>query len=118
VKYTLILAKRAELHRAGARSYTGQVTFSAVNTCFEFVACCLAWRNAYAAWREVPRGVYWPSVAFSVVWGVVCIPYYLSHGEVFASVFAGLRDIANACWVYLAVLGCKGDGNRGGQASG
>lgn len=78
-------------------------TFRIINTFFEAVACVLAWANVAAAMREKPKGVFWPSVAFSVVWGVFCVPYYMSHDEVFACVFALIRDAANAAWCVLAL---------------
>lgn len=80
--------------------------WNAINACFEAVGAVLALRNLLSGLRAGPaigRGVYWPMLAFSAVWACECIPYYVSHHDVWSCAGAAVRCAALLAWVGLAV---------------
>ena len=74
-----------------------------VNAAFEIAAACAAWVSVARLRRSGrAQGVFYGQVALSGVWGLVAIPYYLSHGDHLSLVGACARDTATATWLVLA----------------
>jgi hypothetical protein len=73
-----------------------------VNACFELIGALLAWRSVVEIMHTPARGVYWPMVAFSALWAVECIPYYLAHGDALSASLATLRGAGLATWTCWA----------------
>ena len=74
-----------------------------LNAACELVAAGLAWRSVWEALETAPRGVYWPQMAFSALWAIECIPYYLGHGDAWSALFAVWRCAGCLVWTWLAV---------------
>lgn len=73
-----------------------------VNAVFEATGALLAWRNVQHVRVERPSGVSPALIAFSALWAVECIPYYLAHGDWLSTVGAAARCLANVVWCALA----------------
>lgn len=74
------------------------------NACFEAVGATLAVVNVFAlVSAKTVSGVYWPTTAFSAIWAVVAIPYYLDRQDRWSAAGAGIRAAANAAWVAIAL---------------
>jgi len=83
--------------------------WSDLNACFEFCGALLAWRSAGLAKLERPAGVAPSMVAFSALWAVECVPYYLEHNEYLTAVCAGVRCAGHVLWSFRALSwACRG----------
>lgn len=96
-----------QLKASPTTCYTPKTPMNTVNACFEAVAAVLAWMSVRRLLQAqcLARGIYLPSLAFSCVWGIACVPYYLSHGDHLSLVGASVRDAANLTWLTLAWRG-------------
>lgn len=75
-----------------------------LNASFELVAALLAWRSVQELRQAgCASGVYWPQFAFSALWAVECVPYYLTHGDTWSAGLAAVRCAGLATWTMLAV---------------
>lgn len=74
-----------------------------VNLLFEVVGALLSWYNVRTSWDTPPQGVSVSVIAFSALWAVECIPYYLGHDEVFTAVAAGARCAGHLVWSWRAL---------------
>lgn len=69
-----------------------------LNALFELVGACLAWQNADAARHTRPAGCSPALIAFSALWAVECIPYYLAHQDLNSALLASLRCVGHVLW--------------------
>lgn len=74
-----------------------------VNACFELVGAMLAWQNADAARHTRPAGCSPALIAFSALWAVECVPYYLSHSDYDSALLASLRCLGHVLWSVRAL---------------
>lgn len=73
-----------------------------INAIFETVAACLAWRGVAVLVRDrAVKGIFWPQVAWSGVWALWCLPYYLSVGHTFSFAASCVRELATLTWLAL-----------------
>lgn len=62
----------------------------------------LAWRSVAALIADhTVRGVYWPQIAWSAVWGLWCLPYYWRVGHRLSFGVSAVRELATISWVLL-----------------
>lgn len=75
-----------------------------VNGICEVIAALFAWGSVYmlVADNQI-KGIYWPSVAFAAVWGLVALGYYVSLGHWLAFIGACFRVLALFVWIYISL---------------
>ena len=75
-----------------------------INACFELVACALCWASVWRLRRDrCVLGIFWPQVAWSGVWGLWCLPYYLGVGHLASFGVASVREFGTLAWVALYI---------------
>jgi len=75
-----------------------------INACFELVACALCWASVWRLRRDrCVLGIFWPQVAWSGVWGLWCLPYYLGVGHFASFGVASVREAGTLAWVALYI---------------
>lgn len=82
-----------------------------INGGFELVGALFTWRNFLQLRRDrTIAGVYWPTTAFMVAWGLWNLVYYPSLAQ-WASFIGGVLLVAgNVAWVALAIRIMRADG--------
>lgn len=76
---------------------------AALNAGFELVGALLAWHNAALARAERPQGCSTALIAFSALWSVECVPYYIEHGDGLSACLAAARCVGHGVWSVLAL---------------
>jgi len=76
------------------------MNLDAVNAVFESVACVLVWYSVGVLRRDRRvLGIYWPQVAWSLVWGLWCLPYYAGVGHTLSFSAALVREVGTLVWL-------------------
>ena len=81
---------------------------NSINAFFELVGAILAWVSVRQIYKDGQvQGLFWPAQAWSGLWAICGIFYYLAHEDMYSLFFCFWRMCALVCWTLVFLVSTR-----------